>query len=87
MPEQEAEAGSEPASHHFFINWRIIMPQMFDFVGGQLCQSLGIRKLENWEQTKQAAQIQVKAQLSKVKLSPASIIKWHRVGSVVGVGK
>ena len=65
------------------------MPQqmrvtMFDFAKPVLAQA-GIQPQANWEATRTKAQGQVVAQLSREGLKPATVAKWHRIGSITGI--
>lgn len=60
------------------------MVKLFDFAQNAL-QQAGVPTGRNWRETKEIARRQTVAQLSRRNISTSTAVKWHGVGSIVGV--
>lgn len=60
------------------------MTQMFDAFKPAL-EAVGVKPEANWKVTREKIAREAKAQLSRNGLKPATVVKWHRLGSLVGM--
>lgn len=59
---------------------------IFDFAKSAFVQA-GIKPAATWDETRQRIRLQAEAQLRRKNVKPATIVKWHRLGAFVGIGR
>ena len=50
-------------------------------------ETAGVKPGRNWLETREKIRRQAVAQLRRNNLKPATVVKWHRLGVMVGVGQ
>lgn len=59
---------------------------MFDFAKPAFAQT-GLKPAATWNETRELIRRQAEAQLRRQNLKPATVVKWHRLGALVGAGR